>query len=174
MNKRSKMFAEYNAWANARIYRAALELPRSDYLADRGAFFKSLHGTLNHLLVADGVWMKRFTGEGNAAVSLDTILFETLPDLWAARQEEDLRINNFVGTLDDAALDRVLHYSMITNPATVQQSLGAALDHFFNHQTHHRGQAHAILTGLGRDAPALDLLLFQRESGHGDVVWRAL
>jgi uncharacterized damage-inducible protein DinB len=56
------MLAAYNGWANRRLYAAAAELPDEAYRADRGAFFKSVHGTLNHLLVADRIWMKRFTG----------------------------------------------------------------------------------------------------------------
>ena len=170
MTSRTKMFADYNAWANGRIYAAAAQLPESDYKADRGAFFKSLHGTLNHLLSADRIWMKRFTGSGDAPSVLDAILYDTLPELWAARQSEDQRIQAFAAELDDAALGRRLRYSTITNPARVEQDLGPALDHFFNHQTHHRGQAHVILTGLGREAPSLDMVLFHRSTGYGGTV----
>ena len=69
-------FAAYNAWANRRLYDAAARLSDADYRADRGAFFKSMHGTLNHLLVADRVWMSRFTGQGEAPKRLDAILHE--------------------------------------------------------------------------------------------------
>ena len=71
------MLARYNAWANGRVYDAAAALTDAQYRADRGAFFKSVHGTLNHLLVADRIWMRRFTGEGEAPSRLDAILFET-------------------------------------------------------------------------------------------------
>jgi len=70
------MFSRYNAWANGRLYAAAAALPDADFRADRGAFFKSLHGTLNHLLVTDRVWMRRFTGGGEAPDRLDAILFD--------------------------------------------------------------------------------------------------
>ena len=71
------------------------------YRADRGAFFKSVHGTLNHLLVTDRIWMQRFTGEGDAPNRLDAILFETFDELRAAREAEDRRITGFVEGLDD-------------------------------------------------------------------------
>jgi len=172
MTRRTKMLAGYNAWANGRIYEAAAQLPDSDYRANRGAFFKSLHGTLNHLLVADRIWMKRFTGDGDAPSALDLIPYETLPELWVARQREDRRICDFVESLDDATLSQRFRYTTITNPATVEQELGPALDHFFNHQTHHRGQAHCILTMIGgnKSAPSLDLVLFQRETGLCDIL----
>ena len=62
MKTRYTMFAAYNAWANERLYDAAAQLSDADYRADRGAFFKSVHGTLNHLLIGDRIWMRRFTG----------------------------------------------------------------------------------------------------------------
>jgi uncharacterized damage-inducible protein DinB len=158
------MFARYNAWANELIYDATAALPDADYRADRGVFFKSLHGTLNHLLVADRIWMKRFTGSGDAPGRLDAILFEDLASLRAARRAEDARIVTYIDGLSDDDLQGRLSYRTVTNPRDVEQPLAPALLHFFNHQTHHRGQAHAILTGLGQNAPSLDLLLFQRQS----------
>src|SRR5512147_373438 len=69
-----QMFGHYNAWANGRLYDAAARLSTEQYRADRGAFFKSVHGSLNHLLVTDRIWMRRFTGEGDAPYRLDAIL----------------------------------------------------------------------------------------------------
>ncbi len=161
------LLAGYNAWANERIYAAARKLSDADYRADRGAFFKSVHGTLNHLLVADRIWMRRFTGEGEAPTRLDAILFETLGDLRAAREREDARIVAYVAGLSEATLAGKFRYRTIVNPADVEQPLAPALIHLFNHQTHHRGQVHALLTGLGHDAPSLDLILFQRATGIG-------
>lgn len=171
MTEHYRMFAAYNAWANERLYDAAAKLSDADYRADRGAFFKSVHGTLNHLLVADRIWMRRFTGEGDAPAQLDAILFEELSALHAARRKEDERIARYVDRLDDAALAGNFTYRTISRPATITQPLAPALDHFFNHQTHHRGQAHCLLTAIaGREAaPSLDLILFQRESGAGGV-----
>jgi uncharacterized damage-inducible protein DinB len=158
------MLAAYNSWANRRLYGAAAALSDAEYRADRGAFFKSVHGTLNHLLVGDRIWMKRFTGEG-APTKLDAILFDDLPSLRAAREAEDARIERYVGGLSDADLAGRIRYRTISNPADIEQPLMPALIHFFNHQTHHRGQVHCLLTGLTGRAPSLDLILFQRETG---------
>src|SRR5882672_2367061 len=97
-------FAGYNAWANRRLYEAAALLSDADYRADKGAFFKSMHGTLNHLLATDRIWMKRFTGEGEAPDRLDTILHERLVDLGAAREAEDRRIVAYIDGLDEERL----------------------------------------------------------------------
>ena len=161
------MLAGYNAWANERIYAATANLADADYRADRGAFFKSVHGTLNHLLVTDRIWMRRFTGEGDAPNRLDAILFEGFEDLRAARRAEDERIVGYVDHLSEEALLGRIRYRTISNPTDIEQPLAPVLVHLFNHQTHHRGQVHALLTGLKADAPSLDLILFQRESGMG-------
>jgi uncharacterized damage-inducible protein DinB len=161
------MMAGYNAWCNERIYDVAAQLSDADYRADRGAFFKSVHGTLNHLLVADRIWLKRFSGKGEAPNRLDAILFENLSELRAARQKEDERIVAYVDSLSEADLAGRIRYRTITNPIEIEQPLAPALVHFFNHQTHHRGQAHCLLTGFGLDAPSLDLILFQRQTGMG-------
>lgn len=159
-----RMFSHYNAWANSRIYDAAARLSTEQYRADRGAFFKSVHGTLNHLLVTDRLWMKRFTGEGEAPDRLDAILFETLEELRAAREAEDRRINQWVEGLDDRRIAGTIKYRRVSSPEEFEQQLSLALAHWFNHQTHHRGQVHALLTGLVGKAPELDLLYFQRLS----------
>ncbi|KAA2242052.1 DinB family protein [Salinarimonas soli] len=162
-----RMLAAYNAWANLKVYVAAAALPDADYRADRGAFFKSVHGTLNHLMVADKIWMHRFTGEGESPTRLDAILFEAFPDLRREREREDARIETYAGGLTDAALAGNIRYRTITRPMDVEQPLAPTLMHFFNHQTHHRGQIHVLLTGLTGEAPSLDLAWFQRESGIG-------
>jgi uncharacterized damage-inducible protein DinB len=161
------MMAGYNAWCNERIYDVVAQLSDTDYRADRGAFFKSVHGTLNHLLVTDRVWLKRFTGQGEAPNRLDTILFENLSDLREARQKEDERIVAYIGSLSEADLAGRIRYRTITNPVEIEQPLAPALTHLFNHQTHHRGQVHCLLTGFGLEAPSLDLILFQRQTGMG-------
>ncbi len=167
MSNHFPMLAAYNAWANARVYDAAAKLPDADYRADRAAFFKSVHGTLNHLLVADRLWMRRFTGEGEVADRLDAILFEEFGPLRQARDAEDQRIVRYIGGLSPADLAKRFRYRTITNPGDVEQPLAPALVHFFNHQTHHRGQVHALLTGLVGEAPSLDLIAFQRQTGIG-------
>src|SRR5882757_1960571 len=131
------MLAGYNRWANDRLYAAAAALPDADYRADRGAFFKSVHGTLNHLLAADRIWMRRFTGAGDAPGRLDAVLFEDLAELSAARRSEDERILAFVRGLDAEKLAAAFRYRAVTRPETFEQPLAPALLHLFNHQTHH-------------------------------------
>jgi uncharacterized damage-inducible protein DinB len=159
-----QMFGHYNAWANKRLYDAATRLTDEQYRADRGAFFKSAHGTLNHLLVTDRIWMQRFTGEGHAPNRLDAILFETFDRLCAARETEDRRIVGYVDGLEDTRIAGTIKYRRVSSPEQFEQQLVPALAHWFNHQTHHRGHAHALLTGLVGEAPELDLLYFQRLS----------
>ena len=157
-----RMFAHYNAWANSRLYETAARLSSEQYRADRGAFFKSVHGTLNHLLVTDRIWMHRFTGQGDAPNRLDAILFEAFDELRVARAAEDRRILRFVAGLDDRRIEGTIKYRRVSSPEEFEQALAPALAHWFNHQTHHRGQVHALLTGLLGQAPELDLLYFQR------------
>ena len=98
--------AAYNRWANRRLYAAAAALPDDDYRRPAGAYFGSLHGTLNHLLVVDRNWMARFEGTGEAQHKLNAILFERLDELRAAREREDERIVGHVAGLA-AAISRV-------------------------------------------------------------------
>ncbi|MGO9133389.1 MAG: DinB family protein [Methylovirgula sp.] len=165
MKSHWQMFAAYNGWANTRIYEAAAKLSDQDYRADCGAFFKSVHGTLNHLLVTDRIWMARFIGASDAPSRLDSILFETLPELRAARAGEDQRIIAFIDGLDEAALSKSFRYRAISTPTEFEQVLSLALAHWFNHQTHHRGQVHGLLTRLTGARPELDLLAYQRAAG---------
>ena len=169
MKSRYQMFAGYNRWCNERLYEAAAKVSEADYRADRGAFFKSLHGTLNHLLVGDRIWMRRFTGAGELPPSLDAILYEDFEALRAARVSEDTKIARYVDRLSEADLSGTIRYRTFVRPQTIEQALSPALDHFFNHQTHHRGQEHGLLSPiLGNDAtPSFDLIIYQRETGVG-------
>ncbi len=160
-------FAHYNQWANRRLYEAAALLSEAEYRADRGAFFKSMHGTLNHLLTADWVWMHRFTGHGPSPTRLDQINHEQLADLRVAREAEDRRIIDYVDGLTDQQLAGTIRYRRVSTPDEFVQPLAPALAHFFNHQTHHRGQAHTILCSFGRRDLVLDLLAYQREREAG-------
>lgn len=162
MHDHFKMFAAYNAWANQRLYEAAGKLDDGQWLRDCGAFFGSMQRTLNHLLVTDRIWLRRFTGEGPAHAGLDEVPFEALGELRDARQAEDRRIIAFVDSLSPELLAGPFTYVPVTNPVPVTQKRSLALAHLFNHQTHHRGQAHVILTSLGQAAPSLDLIYFQR------------
>lgn len=162
MKTQFETMAAYNRWANARLYQAALALDDASYRRDVGAFFKSLHGTLNHLLVADRIWMKRLTGQGDAPGRVDHILHEDRRALALARADEDDRIIAYIASLEEADLDRPFTYKT-TSGAPFEQKRGPVLAHLLNHQTHHRGQAHTILSiCTKKEPPSLDLLQMQR------------
>ncbi|MDP9591862.1 UNVERIFIED_ORG: putative damage-inducible protein DinB [Shinella zoogloeoides] len=165
MHDHYRMFCAYNSWANARLYDAVAKLDDADFRRDLGAFFRSLHGTLNHLLAADRIWLKRFTGEGDAPTSLAAILYEDFEGLHAARQREDERLSAFIDSLSEAQIAADVTYSPLSNPGEITHPLGLALTHVFNHQTHHRGQCHAMLTALGGPSVPLDLTYFVRSEG---------
>jgi len=156
------MFASYNRWANSRVYEAAAELSDKEWQKDVGAFFGSAMGTLNHLVTADRIWMKRFTGLGEAPNALNAIVDRTFEGLRKERILEDERIVAWVESLTPKDLAGRFTYMTLTDVRTVSQRLAPALAHMFNHQTHHRGQVHTILTMLGRPSISLDMVAFQR------------
>lgn len=162
MQQHFVMMAAYNRWANRLVYDSAGALEEAALNEPTAAFFGSLMATLNHILVADRIWMKRFTGQGDAPKRLDAMLCRNLEELRAAREAEDARIVEWIDSLDDDALAGRFTYVTATDMRTVSQRLAPALAHFFNHQTHHRGQCHMILTGFGQPSLALDLIYFQR------------
>ena len=159
-----RMFAAYNAWANTLLYEAAAGLTEEELHRDTGAFFGSLFGTLNHVATADRVWLHRFTGQGPQPTALNARVADTFADIWAARREEDARITAFAEGLTPEALAATLQYSPISKPEPVSHKLGPAVAHFFNHQTHHRGQAHMCLTVLGKPSLSLDMIYFVRSA----------
>ena len=165
MHRHFQMLADYNRWANRSVYEACAGLTEEEYRANKGAFFGSACRTLNHLLVADRIWLRRMTGEGPAPTALDTILFEDFSELRTARVAEDERMIAFIDSLTDEKLAGTFSYTSLTNPAPFTQPLGPVLSHVFNHQTHHRGQVHMILTALGRPSLVLDLVYFLRGEG---------
>ena len=100
---RFKQFAAYNKWANARLYAAALDLSEQSYRLHIGVFFGGLHGTLNHLLLTDRLWLKRLTGEGDHPNRLDAILYEDRMELARARIAEDEWLITLIEKYDEAA-----------------------------------------------------------------------
>lgn len=165
MQRHFQMLADYNRWANNRIYDACAALADDDYRADCGAFFGSAHRTLNHLLVADRIWLRRITGIGTAPMELNVILYEDFADLRKARAAEDERFIDLTISLTPGAFERAISYTPVTVPTPVIEPLGPMLAHVFNHQTHHRGQVHAILTSLGQPSVVLDMITFLRTDG---------
>lgn len=158
------LMADYNAWANARLYRMAGALSDEQYRRDVGVYFKSLHATLNHILVADLIWMYRLTGTGRLPARLNEIICDDLAALTTERRRQDERIHAYVAGLADAQYEEVWEFRTLTG-AVKRQLRRETLAHVFNHQTHHRGQAHTALTLLGVAEPeSLDVaaMLFER------------
>lgn len=154
--------ARYNQWANARLYAACARLHEPDYLKARPAFFGSLHGTLNHGLVTDRMWLARFEGRPVPAIPLNHVLYADLVGLRVSREAEDAHIVRFFEGLEAKRLTEDLTYTSAAGP-TYTLPLAALFTHFFNHQTHHRGQAHDQLSQTPVPPPELDLVLFLLE-----------
>lgn len=153
-----KIMSDYNSWMNKRLYNICAELTDEERKQDRDAFFKSIHGTLNHILLGDKVWLGRFMGEPFAVTSLDQELFEDFIKLKDERIEMDNKIHAWVSSLSDEKLVTEFQFKSIVNPALRSCSLIVAVSHFFNHQTHHRGQLTTLLSQCGKDIGVTDLL----------------
>jgi uncharacterized damage-inducible protein DinB len=155
--------AYYNAWANRRLYDACAQLPEAEYLKARPAFFGSIHGALNHLLVGDRVWLARIEHKPPPKVTLDQILYGDLVALRVARQAEDEHLANVVANISGRSLDQPLAYANMAGKRH-QTPLRLVLGHLFNHQTHHRGQVHGLLSQTSVAPPSLDLIYYLRET----------
>ena len=156
--RQARLMAAYNAWMNDKLYAACASLSDEERKHDRGAFFRSIHGTLNHLLLADSIWMGRFEGKPFAFKSLDQELYASFDDLRTARKEMDARIERWAAGLTEAALGAKLEYTSVVTKRTHAPMLWKVVAHFFNHQAHHRGQLTALLSQAGVDYGATDLL----------------
>lgn len=155
--------ARYNAWANRRLYAAVGELDAAEIAAPRIGFFPSLLKTLNHIIVADRIWLSRLTAVPDPAMkALDQIVEVDFPGLTQTRALIDERILSFVNDLDPMRLGEVLRYKT-TAGIPHETPVNLVLGHMFNHQTHHRGQAHGMLSGTKVPPPSLDLIAFLRE-----------
>ncbi|MEC5163447.1 putative damage-inducible protein DinB [Janthinobacterium sp. CG_S6] len=165
------LMAEYNQWMNAKVYAAARTLPDAGLGADRKAFFGSLFGTLNHIAAGDTIWLRRFAASHPATFAalepvrqlaqpagLSQLLFPDFDALAQYRQWLDAVIVEWAGALSEADLDHALRYSNIKGDA-FERDFFSLLMHFFNHQTHHRGQATTLLSQAGVDVGPTDLLM---------------
>ena len=153
-----RTLAAYNRWMNERLYAVCAGIGDTERRRDRGAFFGSVQGTLNHLLVADRLWMSRFTGESFSVPSLDTELFADFDALRRERERTDAAIDAWAADLDAETLAGTLHYTTMVDPQPRSTPLWLAVTHFFNHQTHHRGQLTTLLSQMGVDYGVTDLL----------------
>lgn len=163
-----RLMAPYNAWMNTKVYDAAATLDPEEVARDRGAFFGSILGTLNHLVDADLIWLGRLAAHPPFAGRIDlaglpkpdSITFLAAGDLPALRQirdRVDQIIIDFVDTLTDEEIAGPFAYRRTTGQAH-NKPLSAVLSHIFNHQTHHRGQVTTLLTQAGVDVGVTDLL----------------
>jgi uncharacterized damage-inducible protein DinB len=169
-----RAFARYNMWMNGRLYALAATLSDAERRADRGAFFGSIHGTLNHILFADRVWLYRFTRDPAIGESrdqdgalipyqgLDQELYADFGLLRRQRAQTDLHIESWVDGLDAARLAAPVCYRT-TKGVEHEHPLWQAVTHFFNHQTHHRGQVTTLFSQLGHDPGVTDLIVIMRE-----------
>lgn len=152
------MMARYNQWINENLYSVCADLSDEERKADRGLFFGSIHGTLNHLLLADKLWFGRFIHEPFEVAGLDQELFADFAPLRDARVEMDRLILEWTAGLTEAELASDLEYRSVSKPTPRSLPLWIAVTHFFNHQTHHRGQVTAALSQLGVDYGVTDLI----------------
>lgn len=161
--------ARYNRWMNEKLYAVAATLSDEERKRDRGAFFKSIHATFNHLLLADRVWLARFTGVSVAVGfmgpggirSLDQELYDDFEELRRQRALTDEELSSWVDGLTPARLAAPLVY--LRRGQKVESPLWWAVAHVFNHQTHHRGQITTLLSQQGRDPGVTDLFAMLRE-----------
>ena len=166
--------AGYNQWINARVYAAARQLPAKELAAQRNAFFGSIIGTLNHIVVGDTIWLQRFATHSSAFVSLDPIrqlqrpsalnqiLFDDLDDLFERRELIDAAILRWAEELTESDLAHVIVYTRMAG-APARKPLHSLLVHFFNHQTHHRGQVTTLLSQAGVDVGVTDILALMHD-----------
>ncbi|MGH9654229.1 MAG: DinB family protein [Bryobacteraceae bacterium] len=150
------MLARYNRIANETLYEKCAELDDTEYRRERCGSFGSIHALLNHILLGDRIWMSRFTGGGATTPPLNTVLFDSFGDLRSARVEQDVTIEVFFEQLTHDFLARSLHYVNSRGKECLEMPAVAVL-HFFNHQTHHRGQVHVMLSQTAVKPPSLDL-----------------
>jgi uncharacterized damage-inducible protein DinB len=154
-----RLMAAYNAEMNRRLYAAAERLAPAQRSADRGAFFGSVHGTLSHLLWGDSTWMHRFDGWEKPAGGIKESpgLHPDWDALKAARVAADARIEAWAARVDPTWLGGSIGWFSGALGRDVTRPTAVLVTHFFNHQTHHRGQVHALMTGLGEKTGDTDL-----------------
>jgi uncharacterized damage-inducible protein DinB len=154
----AKTLADYNRWMNDRIYAACAKLSDEQRKRDAGAFFKSIHGTLNHILLGDRLWLGRFTGVPFSFRSLDQELYAEFAELRAERSKTDEDIMAWVKSLSALEFEGQMSYMSSVNPQLRTYPFWLVVAHLFNHQAHHRGQVTTLLMQNGIDAGVTDLI----------------
>lgn len=151
-----QMLARYNRIANERLFAKCAQLADVEYRKEREGSFGSIHGLLNHILLGDRRWLGLFESGERATPPLNQILYDDFLDLRSARAREDARIESFFDGLDAAFWDRSFAYTNNQGKDYVETA-HVACSHLFNHQTHHRGQVHVMLSQTPVAPPSLDL-----------------
>lgn len=152
-----KVMAAYNRWMNERVYALLADTPDTERKRDRGAFFGSIHGTLNHLLFGDLMWMARFQGRERPRLKMGEIIHDNFADLRAARAEMDAQIVTWADALVPAWLAAPFEYQSGIDGRTRRLPAWVLVTHMFNHQTHHRGQLTTLMFQIGIDPGVTDL-----------------
>lgn len=152
-----QVMAEYNQWMNQKLYAICADIPDAERKRDRGAFFKSIHGTLNHLLYGDRAWLGRFTNQPDAVLQLDHLLYDEFEQLQQARQHTDQALLTWASTLTPEWLHQPFEYTSNVDQRTRILPTWVLVTHLFNHQTHHRGQLTTLLNQMGYDPGITDL-----------------
>ncbi len=157
--------ARFTAWANERLYACVAGVPEETYRRDCGLFFKSIHGTLNHILVVDRMWIRRIEGAAHGLKSLDEVLYDDLAELRAAQRDENARLIALVGDLTAEDLTQPIRYTRMIGTGEEEARCDHVLLTLFNHQTYHRGQVTAALTQAGVEPPPLDIGFYTEDVG---------
>lgn len=165
-----RMMAAYNAEMNRRLFTAATRLSDAERRTPRGAFWGSIHGTLAHLLWGDTMWMSRFDNWPRPPMPIKEShrFVEDFGELCTAREKADAEISRWAHKVDDAWLAGDLIWFSGAAKREVRAPKRLLVVHFFNHQTHHRGQAHALLTAAGQETGDTDLFLVVPDVAAGD------
>jgi uncharacterized damage-inducible protein DinB len=156
-----RTMAAYNAEMNRRLYAAASRLSDDERRRDHSAFWGSLHNTLVHILWGDGQWMSRFDGWDRPTTPIKESghMLVDYDELCTRRVKADADIGRWAGKVDDAWLDVDLTWFSGAAQREISAPKRLLVTHFFNHQTHHRGQAHALITAAGEKTEDTDLFL---------------
>lgn len=159
--------ARYNAWANDRIYNALSRIADADRKKDRRAFFGSIHNTMNHILLADLIYRERLEKKPTSYTRLDEVLYDDFAELESAHRKNDGWYAEFCEALDPAALEGELRFKAVgmDSDEYFALPLRLCLTNLFQHQIHHRGQVHHMISHAGASPPPVDVVKF----GRGDV-----
>jgi len=153
-----KLLADHNRWMNEKLYAACNSILDEERKRDLGAFFHSIHGTLNHLLLVDRLWLGRVRNVPFHIESLGQELYRDFETLKGERSRTDSEISSLIAELSPQSLAREVAYTSFLKSGTVTLPLGLILTHMFHHQTHHRGQVTTLVSQLGYDFGVSDMI----------------